>query len=72
MCRVHYPQATRAHRDVISDHDKWIGDVSSMQQTRDQMSDSCFSAIPIDGDRNSAHLAPKNADNAATSVGRLG
>ena len=61
MCRIHDPQATRAHRDIVSDHDKWIGNVSSMQHARDQTLDSRFGAIPIDGNRYTAHDAPEIA-----------
>ena len=59
--RVHNPQATRAHRDVVSDHDKRIGNVSAMQHARDQTADSRFGAIPIDGNRYTAHAAPVRA-----------
>jgi hypothetical protein len=70
MCRIHNPQATRAHRDVVSDHNKRIGNISSMQQARNQIPDGRFGAIPIDGDRYSAHLAPDNANIVKINVGR--
>ena len=61
MCRIHDPQATRAHRDIVSDHDKRIGNVSSMQHARNQTLDSRLGAIPINGNRDSAHHAPEIA-----------
>ena len=70
MCRIDNPQAARAHRDIVSDRDKWIGNVTSMQHARDQTPDGRFAAIPIDGNRYTAHAAPENAD--GTSVDSLG
>ena len=58
VCRIDNAQATRAHRDIVSDHDKRIGNVSSVQHARDQTPDSRFAAIPIDGNRYAAHDAP--------------
>ena len=59
VCRIDNAQAARAHRGIISDHDKWIGNVSSMQHARDQTPDGRFGAIPIDGNRYTAHGAPE-------------
>ncbi len=61
MGRIHNPQAARAHCGIVSDHDKWIGDVASMQHACDQALDSRFGAIPINGNRDSAHHAPEIA-----------
>jgi hypothetical protein len=55
-------QTARAHRGIISDHHKWVGDVASMQHARDQKLDRFFSAIPIDGNRYAAHIAPEKTD----------
>jgi hypothetical protein len=41
-----------------------------MQQARNQIPDGRFGAIPIDGDRYSAHLAPDNANIVKINVGR--
>ncbi len=62
MCRIHNPQAARTHRDIVSDRDKRIGNVSAMQHACDQTLDSRFAAIPIDGHRYPAHAALKNND----------
>ena len=43
----------------VADGDQGIGDVAPMQQPRDQTLDRRFSAIPIDGYRNAAHIAPQ-------------
>jgi hypothetical protein len=43
-----------------------------MQHTRNQRPDSRFGAIPIDRDRNTAHLAPENAQYPSTHIGRQG
>jgi hypothetical protein len=69
---IHNPQAARAHRDIVADADERIGDVTSMQHTRNQRPDSRFGAIPIDRDRNTAHLAPENAQYPSTHIGRQG
>ena len=55
MRRIHNPQAARAHCDVVSDHDNRIGNVTSMQHACDQAPDRRVGAIPIDGNRDTAH-----------------
>jgi hypothetical protein len=62
MCGIDNAQATRAHRNIVSDHDKWIGNVSSVQHARDQTPDCRFGVIPIDGDRYTAHDALENTN----------
>ena len=59
VLRIDDAQAARAHRGVGADGDQRIGDVAAMQQPRDQTLDRRFSAIPIDGHRNAAHVAPR-------------
>jgi len=59
--RVHDPEAARAHRDIISDHNKRIDDVTSMQHAGDQTPHNCIGAIPIDGNRDPTHLAPRES-----------
>ena len=59
VCRIDNAQTARAHRGILSDHDEWIGNVSSMQHARDQTPDGRSGVIPIDGHRYSAHTAPE-------------
>ena len=70
MGRIDDAQATRAHRGVIADRDKRIGNVAAMQHARDQTLDRRFSAIPIDGNRYAAHeLPPKTQSKFNRSLG---
>jgi hypothetical protein len=59
MRRVHDSQAARTHRDAAANHDQRIGNVASVQHALDQALHRRFSAIPADGNRYSAHLAPE-------------
>jgi hypothetical protein len=71
MCRIHDPQATRAHRSIVSDRDKWIGNVSSMQHSRDQTLDSWRCSIPIDRNCYTTHDAPKIAKCHSAGIVRI-
>ena len=72
VLRVDDAQAARAHGGVLADGDQRIGDVAPMQQPRDQTLDRRFSAIPIDGYRNAAHIAPHSPKPLKTNVDRYG
>jgi hypothetical protein len=55
VSRVHDLEATRAHCGIAADRDDWIGHVASMQHSGDQTLDYRFGAVPVDGNRYTAH-----------------
>lgn len=68
MYGIDDPQTARTHRDFVPDRNKWISNISAMQHARDQKPNGRFGAMPIDGYRYTAHLAPEIASCLATEL----
>jgi hypothetical protein len=61
MRRIDDPQSARTHCDIVFDANEGVSNVTPMRHARDQTPDRFFRAVPVNRDRNSAHLAPEIA-----------
>jgi hypothetical protein len=68
--RIHNAQPARAHCHGVANRHERIGYVAPMQQTRDQTPDRRLGAVPINGDRDTAHPARPRASIEIRGVGQ--